>query len=172
MRKIILKSTSPPKYSPDHQVGHVFMYNKVAVMILLDGPAPEKWQVLQSLSKVARLITKLYLGSRKHCFTSIALQYQIVSQAIVPQQSYTGASLPGGLAARWPWEAKGEKKPVATTVALSQRDLFFLNINLSGLISDMDTKPSHGCEGGGLTPVPCRSPYSDYQCCSSQVTCS
>lgn len=125
MRKIILKSTSPPKYSPDHQVGHVFMYNKVAVMILLDGPAPEKWQVLQSLSKVARLITKLYLGSRKHCFTSIALQYQIVSQAIVPQQSYTGASLPGGLAARWPWEAKREKKPVATTVALSQRDLFF-----------------------------------------------
>lgn len=55
---------------------------------------------------------------------------------------------------------------------ITKRFVFFLNINLSGLISDMDTKPSHGCEGGGLTPVPCRSPYSDYQCCLSQVTCS
>lgn len=40
IRKIILKD--PPKYSPDHQVGHIFMYNKVAVMISVGWPLPRE----------------------------------------------------------------------------------------------------------------------------------
>lgn len=82
MRKLILKGTLffPKKYSADRQVGHIFMYNKVAVNISIGWPLPkEKTGFTKSLKKVARLVTKLYLGDKRHCFTSIALQDQIAS---------------------------------------------------------------------------------------------
>lgn len=70
----------PKKYSADRQVGHIFMYNKVAVKISIGWPLPkEKTGFTKSLKKVARLVTKLYLGDKRHCFTSIALQDQIAS---------------------------------------------------------------------------------------------
>lgn len=56
------------------------MYNKVAVKISIGWPLPkEKTGFTKSLKKVARLVTKLYLGDKRHCFTSIALQDQIAS---------------------------------------------------------------------------------------------
>lgn len=114
---------SPPKYSPDHQVGHIFMYNKVVAMILLDGPAPEKWQVLQSLSKVARLITNCIWGAGNIASHQLHFSVKLFHRRLSHNRAIPGASFPGGLAARWPREAKGGREEASSFI--TKRFVFF-----------------------------------------------
>lgn len=85
MRKIMSKDFLFQNTPQTTKFSVFFLYNKVAVMIFVDGwPLPKEMiHFYKVFKKIAKLITKFYLGSREKQTTTVPCQLEYQSTSII-----------------------------------------------------------------------------------------